>query len=112
MVNRDLQLVGLPELFTLEIVIQENIDNIREVRTMERNTDDEKPDMEDGFVFGEGDFALVKTRGGTDSAESSNETIESTGRASDNECLDTVVEGDAKLGVFGKIFVGCRNMAL
>ena len=43
--------------------------------------------------------------------QSSNKTTESTRRASDNECVNIVVEGDAKLGVFRKIFVGCSDMA-
>jgi len=58
-VNRDLQLVSLPKLFTLEIIIQEDVDSICGVRTMERNTDEES-DAEDGFTLGERDFALVK----------------------------------------------------
>ena len=100
MVDRDLQLVSLPKLFILEIIIQEDVNSICEVRTMERNTDGQEPDMEDGFALGERDFA-----------ESSNKTIESTRRASGNECLDTLVEGDAKLGVFVKILVSCSDMA-
>ena len=56
--------------------------------------------MEDGFTLGEGDFA-----------ERSNKTMESTRRAGNNECLGTVVEGNAKLGVFGKILISCSDMA-
>ena len=67
---------------------------------MEWNTNEE-PDMEDGFALGEGDFTLVKTRGGVDFAESINETMESARRVNDNECLDAVVEGDAIRGIIG-----------
>jgi len=58
---------------------------------MKRNTDEKELDMEDGFAL-EGDFVLVKARGGTEFAESSNKTEGSTRRAGDNECLDTVEE--------------------
>ena len=78
---------------------------------MEWNTNEKESDIKDGFARGEGDFALVKTRGCTDFAESSNKTMESTRRASDNECLDAVVERNAKLGIVGEIFVGCGDMA-
>lgn len=78
---------------------------------MEWNPDEKESDIEDGFALGEGNFALVKTRGSTDFAEGSNKTIESTGRASNNECLDTVAEGDTKLGIVGEIFVGRSDMA-
>jgi hypothetical protein len=61
MVNQDLQLVNLPELFVLEVVTQADVDSVREVKTMERNTYEEEPKMEDGIVLGEGDPALVKT---------------------------------------------------
>jgi len=76
-VNRDLQLVTLPEFFALEVIIQEDVDSVCKIRTMEWNANGEEPDMEDGFAFGEGDFTLVKTRGSADFAKSSNETMES-----------------------------------
>lgn len=111
-INWDLQLVNLPEFFTLEIVIQEDVDGICEVRAMERNTDEEEPDVEGGLAFGEGDFALIEVRGSANLAESGNETIESTRGTSDDECLDAVVEGDAKLGVVWKVFVGRSDVTL
>jgi hypothetical protein len=112
-VNRDLQTVSIPELFTLvsHVIFQEDIDNIREVRTMERDTDEEGPHMEDEFALGEGDFALVSIKGGTDFAENNNKTVEGTRWVGDDECLNTIVEEDAKLRVFGKILVSCSDMA-
>ena len=101
MVNRDLQLITLPELFTLEVIIQEDVDSVCKVGAMEWNTDEEESDMEDGFALGEGDLTLVKARGSAYFAESSNKAMESARWAGDNECLDAVVKGDAKLGIVG-----------
>ena len=110
-VDRYLHLVALPELFALKVVIQEDVDSICKVWAMERNINKEEPDMEDGFALGEGDFTLVKTRGGTDFAKGSNKAVEGTRWAGDNECLDAVVEGDTELGIVGEILVGCSDMA-
>ena len=110
-VDRYLHLVTLPELFALNVVIQEDTDSICKVRAMQRNLNKEEPDMEAGFALGEGDFALVKTRGGTDFAKGSNKAVEGTRWTGDNECLDGVVEGDTELGIVGEMLVGCGDMA-
>jgi hypothetical protein len=77
---------------------------------MEWNTDKEESNVEDGFPLGEGNFALVKTRGSTDFTESSDKTVERTRWSSNDECFDAVVEGNAKLRVLREIFVRCSDM--
>jgi hypothetical protein len=74
-INWDLQFTDIQELLTLEIVTQVDVYSICKVRTMEWDTD-EGSDVEDGFPFGEGDFALVWTRRGADFAGSSDKTME------------------------------------
>lgn len=71
-VNRDPQLVTLPEHFALEVIIQEDVDSVCKIGTMEWSTDKGESDIEDEFALGEGDPTLVKTRGGAYFAESSN----------------------------------------
>ena len=72
MVNRDLQLVTLPELFALGVIIQEDVDSACKIGAMKWNTDEEESDMKDRFALGEGDLILVKTRGSAYFVESSN----------------------------------------
>ena len=65
--------------------------------------------VEDGFALG-GDLALVEAGGSTGFSENSDTAMESTGWTSDNECLDNVVEGSAKLELPGA-YVSCSDMA-
>ena len=109
-IHRNFQFANVPELLAFKIILQEDVDGIRKVRAVERNTDKEESHVEDWFPFGKGDLTLVKTRWSTDFTESGDKTVESTTWTSDDECFDAVVEGDAKFRVVREIFVRRSDM--
>ncbi|KAF5342127.1 hypothetical protein D9611_001434 [Ephemerocybe angulata] len=109
-VDGNLEVLRLPELLTLQIVLDQLLSQLGEIGAVVWDADDQETDREDGLALGEGDLALIGAASSLDLAEGGDEAEESLGRAGDDEGLGAVVEGDEELRVLGEVLVSLRDM--